>query len=68
MSIALIRFISVASIVLMLVRPRGIPEYLWIGSGALAVAADVPAAVCAVDCGDICRFETAIAQGAREGF
>ncbi len=35
MSIALIWFISVASIVLMLVRPRGIPEYVWIGSGAL---------------------------------
>ncbi len=32
---ALIWVISMASIVLMLARPRGLPEYLWIGCGAL---------------------------------
>ena len=32
---ALIWTISLASIALMLVRPRGIAEYVWIGSGAL---------------------------------
>jgi arsenical pump membrane protein len=31
--------ISLASIVLMLVRPRGIPEYVWIGGGALLLVA-----------------------------
>ena len=31
--------ISLASIVLMLVRPRGIPEWVWIGGGALALVA-----------------------------
>lgn len=31
--------ISVASIALMLVRPRGLPEYVWIGSGALLLVA-----------------------------
>jgi arsenical pump membrane protein len=31
----LIWIISLASIVLMLVRPRGIPEYVWIGGGAV---------------------------------
>ncbi|MGC2297342.1 MAG: arsenic transporter [Acidobacteriaceae bacterium] len=31
--------IALASIVLMLVRPRGIPEWVWIGSGALLLVA-----------------------------
>ena len=31
--------ISLASIALMLVRPRGIPEWVWIGGGALALVA-----------------------------
>ena len=39
MATTLIWVISMASIVLMLVRPRGIPEYLWIGSGALLLVA-----------------------------
>lgn len=39
MTIALIWVISMTSIALMLVRPRGIPEYLWICSGALLLVA-----------------------------
>jgi arsenical pump membrane protein len=35
MFVILIWIISVTSIVLMLARPRGIPEYVWIGGGAL---------------------------------
>lgn len=35
MNAVLIWIISLASIALMLVRPRGIAEYIWVGSGAL---------------------------------
>jgi arsenical pump membrane protein len=35
----LIWIISLASILLMLLRPRGIPEWVWIGSGALVLVA-----------------------------
>lgn len=39
MDIALIWIISLASIALMLVRPRGLAEYIWVGSGALLLLA-----------------------------
>jgi len=32
---ALIWIVSLASIALMLVRPRGLPEWVWIGGGAV---------------------------------
>ena len=35
----LIWFVALASIVLMLVRPRGLPEWVWIGGGALLLVA-----------------------------
>ena len=35
----LIWIISLASIALMLLRPRGIPEWVWIGSGAVVLVA-----------------------------
>jgi arsenical pump membrane protein len=37
MSDGLIWIISLTSIALMLVRPRGLPEWVWIGSGAVLV-------------------------------
>jgi arsenical pump membrane protein len=39
MTAVLIWIVSVASIVLMLLRPRGIPEWMWICSGALVLVA-----------------------------
>lgn len=39
MHAALIWIISLASIALMLVRPRGLSEYIWVGSGALLLLA-----------------------------
>jgi arsenical pump membrane protein len=39
MFVILTWIISLASIALMLVRPRGIPEWVWIGGGALALVA-----------------------------
>jgi arsenical pump membrane protein len=36
---ALIWIISLASIALMLLRPRGLPEWVWIGAGALLLVA-----------------------------
>ena len=39
MDIALIWIISLASIALMLVRPRGLAEYIWVGTGALLLVA-----------------------------
>src|ERR1700733_16260098 len=39
MFVTSIWIIALASIVLMLVRPRGIPEWLWIGSGAVLLVA-----------------------------
>lgn len=39
MDIALIWIISLASIALMLVRPRGLAEYIWVGFGALLLLA-----------------------------
>ncbi|MGA7525033.1 MAG: arsenic transporter [Acidobacteriaceae bacterium] len=39
MSVALIWTLSLASLALMLVRPRGIPEFVWICGGALLLVA-----------------------------
>jgi arsenical pump membrane protein len=39
MSVALIWILSLASLALMLARPRGIPEYVWICGGALLLVA-----------------------------
>ncbi|MFZ0272676.1 MAG: arsenic transporter [Acidobacteriaceae bacterium] len=39
MTVVLIWIICFASIVLMLVRPRGLPEWMWIGSGAVLLVA-----------------------------
>lgn len=39
MAVVLIWIISLASIALMLVRPRGLAEYIWVGSGALLLLA-----------------------------
>jgi len=39
MDVALIWIVSLAGIALMLVRPRGLPEYVWAGSGALLLVA-----------------------------
>ena len=39
MFVTSIWIIALASIVLMLVRPRGIPEWVWIGSGAVLLVA-----------------------------
>lgn len=39
MSVPLIWIISLASVALMLVRPRGIPEYVWICGGAILLVA-----------------------------
>jgi arsenical pump membrane protein len=39
MEVALIWIVSLASIALMLVRPRGLGEYIWAGSGALLLLA-----------------------------
>jgi arsenical pump membrane protein len=39
MSVALIWTLSLASLALMLARPRGIPEYVWICGGALLLVA-----------------------------
>ncbi|MGA8531322.1 MAG: arsenic transporter [Acidobacteriaceae bacterium] len=39
MSVALIWILSLASVALMLARPRGIPEYVWICGGALLLVA-----------------------------
>lgn len=39
MDFALIWIISLASIAMMLLRPRGLAEYIWVGSGALLLLA-----------------------------
>ena len=39
MNVSLIWIISLASLALMLVRPRGIPEYVWICGGAILLVA-----------------------------
>ncbi len=39
MSVALIWIVSLASLALMLARPRAIPEYVWICGGALLLVA-----------------------------
>ena len=74
MSFSLIWIISLTSIALMLVRPRGLPEYVWIGGGALLLVASgllpLPNALHAIGEGlDVCLFLTGmmiLAEMARE--
>ena len=61
MSLVLIWIISLASIALMLVRPRGLAEWMWIGGGAALLVATrllpLRAALHAIHEGvDVCLF------------